>query len=170
MSGNVVVAINMVAFFTLIGFVIWTITTNWRRRQQLKSTTEFNNRLVDRLGSIKDFTEFLQTEGGTKFMESMTVERGSLGPRDRILRSIQAGVILTILGVGLVLISYHPLFIEVDRSYSWAGTASAIAKDDFWIAGTVIAALGVGSLASSVVAYVTAKKLGVLDSTQPPSK
>jgi hypothetical protein len=170
MNGNVLVAINMMAFFTLVGFVIWTITTNWRRRQQLKSTTEFNNRLVDRVGSIKDFAEFLQTEGGTKFMEGMTVERGSLGPKDRILRSIQFGVILTILGVGLVLISYHPLFIEVDRSYSWAGSASAIAKDDFWIAGMVITALGVGFLASSAVAYVTAKKLGVLDSTQPPSK
>jgi hypothetical protein len=164
MSGNLMTAINMVAFFTLVGFVIWTIGTNWRRRQQLKNMTDFNNRLVERIGSIKDFTEFLQTDGGSKFMDSMTVERGSLGPKDRILRSTQVGVILTTLGVGLVLVSNHPLFAGVEPY------ASAIAKDDFWIAGMVIAALGAGFLVSSVVAYVTAKKLGVLDNDQQPPK
>ena len=75
--------------FTTIGFVVWTLVNAWQRRLRLKLTSEFNTKLLDRIGSVKDFNDFLQTEGGTKFMDTLTVERSLSRPQDGILRASQ---------------------------------------------------------------------------------
>lgn len=65
------------------------VVNGWQRRQQLKLLTDFNSRLLDRIGSTKDFSDFLQTEGGAKLVDTLTAERGSTGPCERILRATQ---------------------------------------------------------------------------------
>src|SRR5262245_31089223 len=88
------------AAFTMIGFIIWVLATSWQRRLRLKLTTDFNSKLLDRIGSIKDFNDFLQTEGGARFMDSLTVERPTARPLDGILRATQIGIVLVMLGLG----------------------------------------------------------------------
>jgi len=163
-SGDLMVAINMTAFFGLVAFVVWTVMSGWQRRQQLKSITEFNARLVDRIGSIKDFGEFLQTEGGAKFMDTMTVRRDSWGLRDRIVRATQTGVILTVLGLGLLLVSQYPLFRSLERDMS------SVARDNFFVVGTVVLALGVGFLISAAASYFLAKRLPDVDNMNPRAR
>ena len=46
--------------FVTIGFVVWTIATNWQRNRHLREMTAFHARIIDRMGSIKDFNDFLQ--------------------------------------------------------------------------------------------------------------
>src|SRR5580658_6564179 len=82
------------ALFTMIGFIIWVVVTGWQRRLRLKLTTEVNSKLLDRIGSVKDFNEFLQTAGGATFMDSLTVERSATRPQDSILRASQIGIVL----------------------------------------------------------------------------
>jgi hypothetical protein len=163
-SADLMVAINMSVFFGMVAFVVWIVMSSWQRRQQLKNMTEFNTRLVDRIGSIKDFGEFLQTEGGAKFMGTMTVGRDSIGSRDRILRATQIGIILVVLGVGLLLVSEHAIFKAIDQD------VSLTARDNFWIAGIIVLALGVGFLISSVASYYLGKNLSDLDTTRPRSQ
>ena len=163
-SGDLMVAINMSVFFGMVAFVVWIVMSSWQRRQQLKNMTEFNTRLVDRIGSIKDFGEFLQTEGGAKFMDTMTVGRDSIGSRDRILRATQIGIILVVLGAGLLLVSDHPIFKAIDQDISLT------ARDNFWIAGIIVLALGVGFLISSAASYYLGKNLSDLDATRPRSQ
>src|SRR5438093_6118988 len=90
------------AMFGMFAFVVWVIVNGWPRRQQVKAMAEFHGRLIERLGSVKDFSDFLQTEGGVKFMDTLTAERGSTGPRDRILRGVQSGVVCTAVSGGFL--------------------------------------------------------------------
>ena len=51
------------AFFLMVAFVVWTAVTAWQRRQRLRLLMEFNNRLIDRLDSVKDFIELAKVDG-----------------------------------------------------------------------------------------------------------
>jgi hypothetical protein len=135
-------------FFPLIGFVVWTAATTWQRRQQVKLLTEIHTRLLDRLGSLKDFSEFLQTPAGARFMDTLSAEPARPGGLwDRILRAVQTGIVLLSLGVGLLLVPRY---------------AAADARDTLVVVGAIALSLGVGFLLSSAASYRVAVSLGVL--------
>jgi hypothetical protein len=140
------------ALFITIGFVVWVAITGWQRRQRLRLITDFNSRLLDRLGSVKDFSEFLQTEAGAQFMHSMADERPTSGTHDRILRAVQLGMILLSLGGGL-------LFLGEGTSIDDHHT--------FTVFGTIALSLSGGFLLSALASYRLASALGVL---HPPSR
>lgn len=147
MSGDFIPMVVGVAFFTMIGFIVKTVADGRRRREHLKTVTEFHNRLLDKLGSVSDFAQFLQTDGGSRFLDTLSTERGSAGPRDRIMRNVSGGTILSALGAGLMLVGWAVPFDE--------GAFSVI--------GAIILSLGIGFLLSSAASYRLAKTLGVLD-------
>jgi hypothetical protein len=137
-----------VTFFPLIGFVVWTAATTWQRRQQAKLLTEIHNRLLDRLGSLKDFSEFLQTPAGARFIDTLSGEAARPGGVwDRILRAVQTGLVLLSLGVGLLVVTRY---------------ATADAHDTLVVVGAIALSLGVGFLLSSAASYRVAMSLGVL--------
>src|SRR5439155_23778972 len=72
--------------FGTIAFIVWTVVNGWLRRQHGKSIMKLNTWLVERMGSVKAFSDFLQTDGVAKFFDSLAVERGSIGAHERILR------------------------------------------------------------------------------------
>jgi hypothetical protein len=142
-----------VSFFSALAFVVWTLVNAWLRRAHLKAVTDFNLRLLDRVGSIKDFNEFLHTDGGVNFMNSLTATAtpphgGS--PSHRILLASQIGIIVTALGIGLLILQ------------------ASLASDEpeavgFIITGVISLSIGIGFLVSSAVSYWLARALGVLD-------
>jgi len=142
------------AFFLMVAFCVSVVVNAWQRHTRLKLMREVNNKLLDRIGSVKDFNEFLQTEGGTRFMDSLTVERLTTRPQDGILRAVQIGIVLFVLGVGFLgLGSYFT------ARYGTSG-------DDFEIltvVGVIAGSLGVGFLVSAAASFRLAKSLGVLD-------
>jgi hypothetical protein len=145
--------IAFVSFLVTIGFVIWTLANTWRRRLRLRLTTEFNTKLLDRIGSVKDFNDFLQTEGGAKFMESLAVERSTSRPQDGILRASQIGIVLMSLGFGVL-------------GLGWYFTARYAGSGDFevlTVIGAIALSLGLGFLISAGASYRLARMLGVLD-------
>lgn len=142
------------AFFSAIAFVVYTMVTAGLRRMQLKATAEFNIRLLDRIGSIKDFNEFLQTEGGAKFMSSLTAAtaaRPGSRPSQRILLASQIGAVMSTVGVGFLVLKALLAFNE----------PSAVG---FTVIGVVALSIGLGFLVSSAMSYWLANRLGVLDS------
>jgi hypothetical protein len=130
--------------FSTIGFVVWMLVNGWQRRQQIRVMTDFNSRLLERMGSVKDFSEFLQTDGGAKFMERVTA--GGTRPEIRwtILRSLQTGLVLLALGAGLIVLA------TLYRGEDWVG---------FPISGIITLSLGVGFLLSSIASYTVASRL-----------
>jgi hypothetical protein len=135
------------ALFVTIGFVAWTIASNWQRHEQLKEMTAFHGKIIDRVGSIKDFNDFLQTPGGMQFMNAITGDKGPNGPRERILRAVQTGIVLSTVGGGCLLLS--DMF-----QYE--------ASDIFTVAGVILLSLGIGFLLAAGAAYGLSKRLGVL--------
>jgi len=135
------------ALFVTIGFVAWTIASHWQRHEQIREMTTFHARVLDRIGSIKDFNDFLQTPGGAQFMNAITGDKGPTGPRERILRAVQTGIVLSSVGSGCLLLS---------------GLFHHDASDVFTIAGVILLSLGLGFLFASGAAYGLSKRLGVL--------
>mgnify|MGYP001570659886 CR=1 FL=1 len=147
MMGELIPMVLGVAFFSMIGFIFKVVVDGRRRREHLKIVTEFNSRLLDRLGSVSEFGQFLQTEGGARFLDTLSIEHDSAGPRERILRAVQTGVILTLLGLG---------FLTLGGLFSFDDHA-------FTVLGVIVLSLGVGFLLSSAASYRLARALGLLD-------
>ena len=128
--------------FTTIGFIVWVLVAGWQRRQHIHVMTDFNNKLLDRMGSVKDFSEFLQTDGGAKFIDRVTA--GGTRPEIRwnILRSLQTGLVLLALGVGLIVLAWT---LRSDFPYGESNV--------FSVTGTIAFSLGIGFLLSAIAAY-----------------
>jgi hypothetical protein len=134
--------------FSTIGFIVWVVVNGWQRRQQIKQLTDFNSRLLDRIGSVKDFSEFLQTEGGAKFMDRMAVGGTAPDVRMTILRAIQTGLVLLALGAGLLVLSW------IFRERFPFGDAEV-----FTVTGVISISLGIGFLLSGGASYRLASGL-----------
>jgi hypothetical protein len=128
--------------FSTMGFVVWVAFNGWERRQQVKLLTDFNSRLLERIGSFKDFSEFLQTDGGSKFIERVTASGTPPDIRMTIMRSVQTGLVLLALGGGLLLLS------GMLRSRYPFGDSQV-----FTITGVIAVSLGIGFLLSGGASY-----------------
>jgi hypothetical protein len=135
------------ALFGTICFIVWTIATNWQRNRHMREMTSFNARVIDRIGSIKEFNDFLQSPGGTQFLNTLTADKGPIGPRERILRAVQTGIVLVSLSLGcLVLAALFP--------YE--------ASDVFTVVGVILLSLGLGFLVAAGAAYGLSRRFGIL--------
>jgi hypothetical protein len=128
--------------FATLGFVVWVAFNGWQRRSQVKLLTEFNSRLLERIGSVRDFSEFLQTEGGAKFMDRVTAGGTPPDIRMAILRSVQTGLVLFALGVGLLVLA------RIFR-----GGFPVEHPEVFTITGVIALSLGIGFFLSGGAAY-----------------
>jgi hypothetical protein len=139
--------VEVPSLFFLIGFVIWVAITAWQRRQRLSIIFDFNRHLLDRLGSAKDFTDFVQTEAGARFMRGLTTaEPASASVQLRIMVSVQIGIILSTLGLGLLALA----------------TSRYGNRDELTILGVIAVSVGLGFLLSTLVSYRLARAFGTL--------
>jgi len=136
------------AAFFMVGFIVYVIVEGFRRRSQARMVAEFHTRLLDRIGSAKEFGDFFTSDAGKRFMDAMSAS-DSASPHGRILRSIQTGLVMLALGVGL--------FILTDQR-----TFSLEAMDGLVVTATVTAAIGAGLIASTLITYVLSWQMGLL--------
>jgi hypothetical protein len=144
--------LDLASVLFLTGFVVWVIATALQRRQRLNLSADFNKQLLDRIGSVKDFSDFVQTEAGTKFMQRLTTAEPSTSPQQRILSAVHIGIVLVSLGSGLLGLA----------------TLTTIAnRDEVTLIGTIALSLGIGFVLSSGVLYRLAHVLGLMHPTGP---
>ena len=137
------------AMFFMVGFIIYTIVEGSRRRQQVRSLTGFHAKLLERLGSAKEFAEFFTSDAGTRFMELMSSREGG-APHLRILRSLQTGLVLLALGVGF--------FIMLDQR-----DFSIEAADGLMVMATAATSIGVALVVSTGVSYALSRRMGLIE-------
>lgn len=135
----------VMTIFATLGWTVHVLVDWRRRRERLKVFTDFHSRLIDRMGSAKEFAEFLQTSGGQNFLDTLSVERGH--PADRIARAVQVGIILTSVGLALFLAT-NRVATEIEGGY--------------YVLSSIILALGIGFLLSAVSSYALARTFGLL--------
>jgi hypothetical protein len=141
------------SLFFMVGFVVYVIVDGYRRRQQVKVVTEVHAKLLDRLGSAKEFAEFFTSDAGSRFLESLSSSEGG-APQARILRSMQAGFVLLALGVGF--------FILLDER-----TFSIEAADGLTVMATAATAIGAALLVSTGMSYLLSKRMGLIERPRP---
>jgi len=134
-----------------LGSIVWLvyiIVDGFRRRQRLRVFTEFHSKLLDRIGSAREFGEFFGSDAGRRFLESLASEEGR--PQARILAAMQWGLILITLSLSIFL-------LLSSRSFD-PDTVDVLA-----FIATVAVGIGLGSLISSIVSYLMSKRLGLVD-------
>lgn len=136
-------------FFALVAWIVFVIVDGGRRKEQLKVSSTFHGKVLEKLGSTAEFGAFLETDGGKQLMKSLTVEGPSA--KTRILGSTQTGIVCT--AVGLAMLILGGIFYYL--------------RDGLWVLGGIVTACGVGFIVSTIASYRLSKALGILDSDAP---
>ena len=145
-----------VIFVVVAGLIAWFVRTfiDYRRWLRVsKIQTEVHNKLMERFSGTGDLLAYVQSPAGRRFLESAPIPLDpgsrSLGaPLSRILWSVQAGVVFTIIGLGFEVVSRR-VIEDVGQPMS--------------VLAVLAMALGLGFLASSAVSYVLSRRLGLLE-------
>jgi hypothetical protein len=134
--------------------VFWLVKTlvdhrRWSRLSKIQ--TEVHTKILDRFQSNEDLLAYIQTPAGRRFLESTPIAidtpRALASPLGRILWSAQAGAVLTVLGLGITLVSQRTLE-EI------APPLAAM--------GAIVIALGVGFLVSAFLAYTLTRRFKLM--------
>jgi hypothetical protein len=155
------IASVVLAIVTGLVWLIKTLVDHRRWSRLSKIQTEVHNKVLDRMQSNEDLLAYIQTPAGKRFLESAPIPlespRSIGAPLGRILWSAQAGAVLTVLGIGIALVSRNTLE-EV------AAPLAAM--------GAIVIALGIGFLVSSGLAFMLTRRFGLLNgpTAEPDSR
>lgn len=149
----------LIVFAILTSIVVWVVRTTleqrrWNRLSKIQA--EVHTKLMDRFSSNEELLTYVQTPSGRRFLESgpspmqETAARTIGAPFSRILWSVQAGVVLTTAGLGLLFVSNR--FLEDTEPSQF-----------FFVVGALTLALGAGFVVSAGAAYMLSHKLGLLE-------
>jgi hypothetical protein len=144
-----------------IGAVAWLIRAAIDHRRWLRATkiqVEAHTKIVDRLASNEDLIAYMQSPAGQRFLNASAVTAPAIenigvpmaAPLNRILWSVQAGVVLTTAGVGL-----------------WLAKNGIIdeAAQAMQVFAILTMALGIGFVLSALASYGLSRQLGLVSST-----
>jgi hypothetical protein len=137
------------ASFLMVAYVFYVVANAFTRRQQLRSTTEFQTKLLDRTSNMGEFSEFLNTEGGKKFLSTVSSESGGMA-HQRVLRALQSGIVMLCLGIGIFM-------------YLGGARVDTDTYESLGFVGTVSAAVGVGMLVSGYVSLRLSRRMGLIN-------
>ena len=151
----------MIFLGTVTFVLIWIIRTlveyrRWYRTSKVQ--TEVHTKLLDRFTSNEDLLAYMQTSPGKRFLESAPVpsvgaEKPIAAPLGRILWSLQAGVVLAVASVGLLVVSQR-VIEEVSQP--------------LFALGVLVLALGIGFIVSAAASFLLSRRLGLLQPITPP--
>ena len=143
-------AVPIVAIIMVFGgtvAIFWVVFSTIRRLKVARIQSEVHSRLIDKVGSSQEFLTFLESESGKQLVASIGIEQPSRNPYNRILTSVQAGVILVCVSIALLVL----------------GVNYADVAEGFKILGGLGLAVGVGFLISAGLSYRLSKSFELLD-------
>jgi hypothetical protein len=143
-------------FLTVTFTLIWLVKTlvEYRRWNRIsKVHTEVNSKLLDRFTANEELLAYIQTPAGRKFIESAPLPseapaRQVGAPLNRILWSVQVGVVLAAGGLGLFYVSTRVI--------------EEVAQPIFAVA-VLAASFGIGFVVSAAASFVLSRRLGLLE-------
>ncbi len=151
MMAGIAVVLGLAVFLSGLVWVIRTLVDHRRWLRQSRVQVEVHSKILDRMTSNEDLLAYAKTPAGSRFLESAPIDLGTASapatPFGRIIWSVQAGIVLIALGVGLFL-AQTSLVEEV--------------RAGFKLIATVTISLGVGFVASAAVAYKVSSRVGLL--------
>jgi hypothetical protein len=144
---------GFIAFFLLVGWLARLLVDHRRWLRAMRTQTEAHSKLLDRLTSNDDLLAYIQTPAGQHFLQSAPIPvdagpRAIGAPIGRILWSVQAGIVLAIVGIGVWFVKNN----VIAELYGLLNLFAVLAIS-----------LGVGFALSAAVAYALSHRLGLLE-------
>jgi len=151
--------IGVMTVFLLVASLVRQLIEHRRWLRQSRIQTEMHTKVFDRLTSNEELLAYIESPAGRKFLDGSPLAQQSMpssAPVSRILWSVQVGVVLATLGLGLWIVNQNMNLPEE-------------ALPAFYVLSVVSVALGVGAIISSIVAYLLSARLGLLTPYTHPS-
>lgn len=137
----------ILTIFPGIVIVFWVVFSTFRRMKVARIQAEVHSKLIDKFASSQDFLTFLDSDSGKKLVASIGIEQPNRNPYNRILASIQAGVILVCVSIAFLILGAN--FPDI--------------SEGFKVVGSLGLALGIGFLISAGLSYRLSKNFGLFD-------
>ena len=141
---------------TITAALVWVIRIllDYRRWLRLSRTqAEVHTKLLDRFATNEDLLGYIQTPAGRRFLESAPIAldsdpvRAVSAPINRILWSVQVGIVLAAGAVGMLFISNRQM-PEIGQP--------------LFALGSIGLAVGAGFVASAFISYLLSRRLGLV--------
>jgi len=143
---TVMMIIVLPTMFTIMGWAIKTFLNFIHNQRLVKLHYALQDKLLDKLGSSPEAIEYLHSDAGEKMFALASRERTN--PYGRILTALQAGAVISLLGIG---------FMFLRNKVPGEGSEA------FMVIGVLGLCLGLGFLASSAAAYLFSKQWGLIN-------
>jgi len=139
-------------FLLALFWMLRAVLENRRWSRSFKMQEELHAKLIEKFASGQDFTSYLQSDAGRRLLEwappvPATTARGLPNPIGRVLWSLQAGLVLFLVGVGL-------LALRTVMNPSFA--------PPLMVFGTLGVTVGAGFILSALISYRLSKHLGLI--------
>lgn len=140
---------------TVLGTLIWLIRIlleNRRWGRIFKMQTEVHGKLIERFGNNEELLSYMNTEAGRRFLEAAPIPIGFEPDRrvpaalSRVLVPLQIGVVLTLLGIGLLILRHNLPNIS----------------SNLLVFGIVVLMPGLGFIISAGITWMLAARLGLM--------
>jgi hypothetical protein len=147
-------------FAAFLGTLIWLIrilleNRRWGRIFRLQ--TEIHTKLIDRFGNNQELLTYMGTEAGRRFLEAAPIpvefdhSRRLPSAVAKVLMPLQIGVVLTLLGIGLLMLRHSIRDLE----------------GPLLVFGMIILMPGLGFIISAGVTWYLAGRLGLMPAAPP---
>jgi hypothetical protein len=147
-------------FAAFLGTLIWLIrilleNRRWGRIFRLQ--TEIHTKLIDRFGNNQELLTYMGTEAGRRFLEAAPIpvefdhSRRLPSAVAKVLMPLQIGVVLTLLGIGLLMLRHSIRDLE----------------GPLLVFGMIILMPGLGFIISAGVTWYLAGRLGLMLAAPP---
>jgi hypothetical protein len=154
--------LGVLTFVGVVGTLLWLIhilleNRRWNRVFHLQS--EVHAKLIDRFASNQELLHYMETEPGKRFLEAAPIpvgldrEQRMPGGLARILGPLQIGIVLTLLGVGLLILQH-----------SLPDDAAPLL-----VFGMVAMMPGIGFIISAIVTWRISARLGLMPQPTLPA-
>jgi small-conductance mechanosensitive channel len=155
-SFSVLVIMMFVA--AVLAWLVKTVLNHRRWLRLSRAQNEVHNKLLDRFSGTGELLGYVQSSAGRRFLEAAPIEveidgRSVAAPFNRILWSVQVGVVLAVGGLGF--------------QYS-SGQLVPEVSQGIWLMGVIALAFGLGFILSGIISYVLSRRMGLLDPLVPP--
>jgi hypothetical protein len=144
-----------------VGWFIRTLLEQRRWNKLSRTQAEVHNKILDRFGTTGELLEYVKSPAGTKFLESAPIplhapepaaQQKQNAPLQRILWTVQAGVVLGAMGLGMLLVSLR----YTERN-----------GEGLFALGAIALCIGGGFIASAAVSIFLSRRLGLWQGAQP---
>ena len=144
-----------VVFVCVLSAILWLFrqfVENRRWGRIFKLQMDVHNKLIDKFSASQELLTYMDTDAGKRFLEAAPLpvnfeqEERMPGMVARVLTPLQIGIVLTLLGIGLILLRHTQPDMNVPML----------------VMGTVVLMPGLGFILSAGITWVLAGRLGLM--------